>query len=279
MGSNVILEHDLCSTSLRIYKPVTLGHSNLLFKIHGPLVVQTRNMFLCYAPLTDEKRFISIVFSSSDAFTWIQSLEDRIEKKIRRYISPDCLKFSPLWKNTLRVTTHESAFQFSNQDGSPVHLVRFQKGSEVKVIVHVEHVWATQQRWGISIKLLCVQLLQVKLNINYEKMLRLGVPVDAVKQRMKIEGIQDPRCLDIGKVAVAPPPPPGPPPPPPPPMVARTIKFPVMSGLPGLPVPLKKEKPKAWVPSCNDILEGRSRLKSLDKVYYSGYVPLRPIIK
>ena len=280
----LVLESELDLTKIRIYKPVSLGCSNnLLFKIHGPLVVQTKNMFLCYTPLTDEKRRISLVFASKDKFKWLTDLEQRIGKRIRSYKeskssesseSSESRLFSPLWKETLRLTVHESALSISNQDGSPVHLVMLQKRTEVKAIIHVQNVWTSATQWGLSLQLLQIQLLQVKLEYKYEKMLKLGVPLDAVRQRMRIEGIQDPSCLDgkEGKKQPPPPPPPGPPPPPPPPFVNRVLKI-------NAPSPKPVSRNKSWVPSCNDILEGRNRLKSLEKVYYSGYVPLRPIIK
>jgi hypothetical protein len=259
---------DLELDRVKIRKPSI--DDKTVFKIHylypneldTALVLQTSIHYLCYRPSTDVFNNCSIMLQDNPRnpeFHAIEKLESNIIARIQsRY--PEtfkdkvCIPLVNTDKQTLRLKNKIDDIVVYTRDNKVHKIGCLYPCDRIKVILRLDHMWVSKHTYGLCAYILqvltlenVVDLSEPKLSVTkyelenmgglsieaherFSKMLKVGIPIDAVKQKMTLEGYNE---FDIsrffsrsktnthttttqtsGKQGV-PPPPPGPPPPPP----------------------------------------------------------------
>ena len=279
---------DFDITEVRIKQPYkSPDEQRLQFKLrlgtcNELIVLQIEPCTICYRATKDVFDNIAFLVDLTDAgAAKMCALQKIIVGKLHRVTAGK--EIVPIVRvNRMRLKNHEHCISMFDGAGRPIALTSFEPLATARAIIQVDHFWIVKGVCGFCCKLMQLQHIEqlvtrfqeplflgkqqvvavagaIELCPIYAKMLKMGVPKEAVRNRMMIEKLQDPSVLDSfvpPKTHVTPPPPPPPLPPPPPPKAQAQA-----SVRPG------------FAPSVQDILDVRKGLKCVGKVYHSHYVP------
>lgn len=302
--------------TIKVKKPFITSSGKAVFNIHynnQPLVIQTPTGHMSYSyNLYDNQRFqIEIGIDNAKFLKTIEEMCAYIISKIQRFddtIINNKQIINPIKSNqNLRLyCNHVQECAIFDCEKNSIPITKLRSYDKIQCIFCVERV-VVDSRFVITY----TQLHQIKkldkvISLNetnlfdpkpYDKMIALGIPLDGVRHKMKMDGISESIINDYNPRRLVPssspclPRPLAPPPPPPPPL-------PSFLGRTQNPKPLKSSQlqdlfkdinnknfklrktedecnasksSKSWlpngykVPSLQDILNTRSMLKKVSK--------------
>jgi hypothetical protein len=322
---------------VNIKRPYELD-SKTIFKFtlgddDAPVLIQTRTHHLCYRPSKDIYDNIAMLLKEhkdhnefKTLFELEQRLIERIYKKCPAYLRDrEGVSYVKLDKQLLRLRNHVNNISVYDRTNASIPVTCLDSGHSIQCIIHMEHLWVTKECYGVVYKIVQVRLMDdfhalmiarplfkqasdsVEIDPRFLKMLKMGVPIMAVIQKMKLEGVSVAQIDEIQKLygkpsaqadplsstpSSTPPPPPRPPPPPPRPPPPILPGLPLSVSTPAFLQDIKQgnfklrkseaqqpQQPqiaasrKGFAPTLHDILDMRTKLKCLKKVYHSYYVP------
>jgi hypothetical protein len=324
---------DLDIDHVKIKKPYIEDRTIFrLFYREAPLYLQTSCHLLKFKPSFDVYDYCSITLCDNPRHAYWKILEDmefRVIERIRKkyndmYEGKTHIPLINADKRLLRLRNKKNDVKIYDRNGRAIGITSLFPYDKVKVIMRIDHVWVSKFTFGT-----CAYLIQV-LNIDaisenfdkpllkvededtidstmsteaferFSKMLKVGIPVNAVRQKMMLEGFDEvemsrflsripvalPKTIPAPPTGPPPPPPPRPPPPPPPPRpppppIASNPMAGVLSAIKGGLFKLKKmETPKQQkislkgvdtsqrVPSLEEILSAKGKLKKPTTLNY-----------
>lgn len=301
----------------------------LMWNDKTPIILSSKVHIIQYKPVYDIYGNISMTLSEnndSDEFHVLKKIEDNIcnHQKIQKHTYsktyiPSVNFEKRYWKLRSR-TTDIYWFDKHNKCIEDMSFLRsLTPPFRVRVIVRLDNVWITKYCYGLSFALHQVQVHDEGFYLSksmftiteeifqddnkYKKMLKVGVPLQAVRTKMVLDGLDEntiSRMLGAPShqtppSGVPPPPrlPPPPPkmPPPPPPLfnihknaIANPIDMTgILKDINGGNFKLKKhhtnhnKDSKQFRVNLTDLLNVRNSLKPLTKVYHSHYIALQPL--
>jgi hypothetical protein len=328
---------DLKIENIKIKKPYV--DDKTVFKLfygESPLYLQTGVHLLKFKPSFDVYDYCSVVLcdhKTDEHWKILEDLEVRVIERInKKYHEMCCDKTRiPLInqdKRLLRLRNKKSDIQVYDKRMNPISMSSLYPYDKVKVIMRIDHVWITKFTYGV-----CAYLIQI-LNLDaisenfdkplltpstdeenhhvmssdaferFSKMLKVGIPANAVRQKMTLEGFDESEIsrflcrvpMDQNRVqqttlmkSTPPPPPPRLPPPPPPPPAPLSSANPmagVLSAIKGGLFKLKKATTtnassnggskvvlkgvdtSRRVPSLTEILAAKNKLKKPSALNY-----------
>lgn len=277
---------DLNSCSLKIKKPVEIGN-NTIFKIfdesNGPFVTQSRDHYLIHKTAVDIYDRISFFIQDNckKEFEHLNRVIMELKKRIENS------KYYKHVKNKTFLTCYRentSSLKVKGVHNIPVfdlnknriELSHLSQKGKFRMLLHIESIWATQLFCGINILIFQIQVTEPLISCeygfkdesieSYEKMLKLGIPILAIKQKMQIDNMSDENISKLellAKKKIPPPPPPRPPPP-----CLKNALQPINRktfAIRNVDKPVQKSKPNqpnAFAPSLEDVLKAKHCLKS-----------------
>lgn len=347
MTPHVYLQHELQHKQeiVKLKRPILLDRTTIIKVVNDarkPFLVQFDKIHICYQPLLDVYQRINLILRC--AHKQAESLAN-IESYIFQKVSNS--KWKHMVENKTPATSDKVLLKLKGHVGrimvfdnkrDTLDYSHLGMGQNVSCIFQIDYFWITQQCYGF---VYILHQIMVNENVHtnhcflfknelerYEKMVKVGVPLPAVIQKMRIENmntvaietfqkqyshmqsksIMHQHPQHNGKI-YPPPPPPGPPPPPPgplppppppgpppppPPLQLQYTRLPPPAGKPLFLIdietknfklkrkedndrtqkPITSARPKnGFAPTLDEILNMRSRLKCLKKVYHHHYVP------
>lgn len=329
------------ASKIGIRKPLTLYNQNEtidkhIYRLHidgEPIVFQTNQHHLQYQAIHDYHNNASIsLFSKEDKIYDFEHLSKKEMDVYKRVKLTDTNKSQisslNMIRRSLRLRNKREHVKCYDEAGADIDIMTIPQYSVLRVMFSMDNIWVTNTCFGISYTLLKVKIygqyitpsllrfsdeeqpssLTASQKEMYAKMVRMGIPRDGVRQKMRIEGHDD-KSIDIfftiestkksidnmGQGIPLPPPIPPPPPFPPPPPPTFKLKNP-MSGvlesiknnafkLKQVPVNdgngLRKSNEtrqsseasqRQAPPSLHDILSAKGKLKSPNKVYHAHLI-------
>jgi len=318
MNPKVFLLHELGIDAICIKKPIKIDTKHV-FKVRHcdkqPLLLQIDYAILCYKPIVDIYDNVSMLLQlGPSTLEEATRIEDGIISKISACKDKALIAEKALVcnlrreKSLLRTRNHKDNIACFDKAGKSIRCSVLDSGHCISVLVLIEHVWVSSECYGVHYKVVQVKTHEelftpcttIISDCKYTKMVKIGVPLDAVLQKMLIDQVPEKVRNEFATAKKCgggkpPPPPPPLPPPPPPPMLACSkkntsgrpeflndiergafkLKKVQDSGGPTLKKTdvLKNVDKSKFAPSLEEILQKRSQLKCLKKVYHSYYVP------
>jgi len=197
-------------------------------------------MYMPYPPLQDDRGNLSMdmcVKTDESFFEAIEALAAYVQKAIHKRVV-DHQWLGPLREDPVRlkirgITSNEiESYDYACK---PLPFAKLHKEDSLRLLLHVKYVWIDPQSKTYGLKLQPLQIQKVDPPIlqgcmfqdqhaNFYKMLKAGIPKEAIAHKMQLEGIAVPPDLRPPASAISdaaprrslPPPPPRLPPPPPP---------------------------------------------------------------
>jgi hypothetical protein len=309
---------------LRIKKPIEIG-TVLLFNImrdnKQPVYIQSAAHMVAYRPLLDIYERMSICIKElTREFRALVEIERFLLDSIARS------KHRGVLENKALIPVYRGDNQIIRLKGELVNMLIFdaekrptsssylRANQKIRFIAKVDSVWVSAKFYGLNLYIYQLQILEPLLNMSgfafkespatiepaadvavYQKMIKLGIPLGAVKQKMAMDGVDSAVVLAFGSppsstASPSLPPPPPPPPRPPPPSFNNNSKdsqmqknhADVLDAIKNRNFNLKKidadeirsqnirerlvkvtKDPRMFAPSLTDILKARGNLKKL----------------
>lgn len=214
--------------SINVKKPYDLGKDKMVFDIkhkNKPFVIQTPIGIVPYQPSVFENGYgyIDLVFNDTEYLNFLTELEEHVLCKFNK--SSYSKNISDRIFNSIR---SDKRVRYTNNDiraitifaptGQTMEFKDIKKESKVVIIYEVMNLTITSHKYGIQFRVIQLQSKDVNIDCikvenyieTYRKMLRMGVPIAAIKQKVMMDG-QDVSILDNLRSIPAPPPPPPPP--------------------------------------------------------------------
>lgn len=226
---NVLTDIEGVSIShIKIVKPINVNE-NIFFAIeycNNPFIIQTPYMYVKYRPVTFENGYYKLDLEMCPEFTsFIKQIEIYIINKLAKKYSRNTTNFS--YSNTLlrsRSMNYKS-IGFYDKYGKTMDGARVCIGDRVSLLLYIDKYIYNKHKSYINYHILQVKTFSIDASSiatsdnsydidKYKKMLKIGVPLSGVKQKMMMDGLANDVIEKIAKTFGAPPLPPPPPPPP-----------------------------------------------------------------
>jgi hypothetical protein len=206
---------------IRVKKPFNLYRKSVYEVYYGEknnqILIQTPDVMFQRGYNTASDGSFNVDIAIND--TWVCGILERIFKKVCRVVGKNTLDgkncIQPVKECghvRLKNTDHASIYVFDS-DATRISLANVSRGDKVQVIFHVEGLHVYDSGYILYLKLLQVKKMSVKaclfvtpgcqspskgvgtkdldietLGEKYKKMLSLGIPMAAVKQKMFMDG-------------------------------------------------------------------------------------------
>jgi hypothetical protein len=283
---------DIDVTQIKIKVPYEFNNKkifNVYYNEDDPLLIETPDCYLPYNyNLYDNRYFqMDLVILNNDAeFTaCLDHIISYIHSKIaNKYdVSKTCELYHGKNKIKLKNNNFDTIRVFNN-NRELIDIKNLSKDDRVKCIIQLDKVFINNKMKSDSINFKIFQIKKIDKSIDvfkcpslfdlsssidlskYDKMLSIGIPLEAVKHKMKLDGINSSDITNY-KNNKPPPPPFGLPPPPPPPFGLPPPPPPF--GLPPPPFGLTvaHTKPSACIatnkpPTIDELLKAKGSLKN-----------------
>lgn len=333
---------DVDKIQIKFRKPISLDGRTIV-RLKYSLFLESSIHYISYKPLLDVYNFVILSLIENERFKGefsnIEMLEDVMIQELQKsrgICVEDRVKFSIInrEKKMIRLKNKASDISVYSKGAILQDLKCIYPYDRVKVIVRFDHIWISKHGFGCGAyvtQILTLEEMPEKTlmkvsteelhsldddvsmdhSARFKKMVSVGIPIDAVKQKMMMEGYSNETiCRFFAKNKAPPPPGPPPPPPrnlqnsclppPPPPPPGRPPPPPVMMGgamqqifasikngafslkktiLSGAHTTEKDGTTKNTilkgvdmskrVPTLDEIIMARNKLKSPEKVYHA----------
>lgn len=246
----VLLLSDVEPTSIRIIKPIKLGDNEYFGLKYNkglssvPFVIQTPFLYIKYRPTIFDSGYVKLDVELCEESKFVLAkiekyIYDKLTKKYR-----DKLHNFAFSNNILRIRTMNfKSIQIFDMNKNSLNIHKLCHGDRICVILLIDKYIYNHHKSYINYNILQIQKFVVDVSTNvirtanigfegedkdgydkakYEKMLSLGIPEIAVRQKMQLDGVVDSNINSFftsknkGSSCVPGIPPPPPPPPPPP---------------------------------------------------------------
>tara|TARA_B100000795_G_scaffold239348_2_gene200963 strand:- start:201 stop:1169 length:969 start_codon:yes stop_codon:yes gene_type:complete len=204
------------------YKTVSIKYNNENFYIQTPYIINR------YSPLKYDSKislnipldFSNITHESLDDISILYKLFNRIHNNIKNRLIKDDLKYSscikknknrpkcPFLKTKLHSVEDKMFLKVFKSDKTLSTQQEIRPGKEIRFILHLESIWVFNKKFGINWYIVQAEVMLPHIfdsyifdnNISDEiiskhqdykkffKMVGMGIPKDAVKIRMELEG-------------------------------------------------------------------------------------------
>jgi hypothetical protein len=306
----ICTENDIGNwTQIRIKKRCMVSEDISIFPIvfnNDPLLIQTPCATLAYQYMLFDNKYFQMDLSINDTLfiNMIQKLVSFLleNKALQQFISTLFLKnniqlLSPSLIKLRLQNDNVDSIQVFNASRERILLNNISKFDQIYAIFQVDKFVICKTNMYFTFKVVQIKKLWLSSgdlannkcmiiefdDTKYKKMLSIGISIDAVEHKMKMDNIPSSHILDFmkqpgqqsRKMLIPPPPPPPPPklpPPPPPPMLppSNLMKMAFLGDIKNQNFKLKKivvseyEKNENFKPpSLKDILSAKDRLKKL----------------
>jgi len=292
---------DIDINDIKINKPYTTHDNRMIFNItrgsNFPLVFQTPTGYVPYDFLTiNNNRFqIDIIISESKFVDLLQNIADTITNRIsNKYPTSTCFPlYTELDNSSYKIrfrNGQKGNVRTFNLKREEIQLSDISKDDKIDVIFQIDKVVCSDKYTYFSMKILQIRkherasikntesMFVDELDV-YKRMVKMGVPIAAVKQKMLLAGVCPTKIASFSGTGI-PPPPPLPPPPPPPMLFSVKQQPPPLAFLNDIKngsfvlkktnlrdKVLKNVKTNNLVPTLQDILDAKSKLKSGRTLY------------
>ena len=260
-------------SKVKVLRPVAVN-SSTYFGISykdNPLVIQTPYLYVKYKPIVFENGVYKLDLQlQEESMGILKMIETHIHTKIRKKY-PHMTHTFTFSDNVLRTRSMDfNTVQFFDKKGSPLNGLKLCSGDKVCILVSVDKYIYTSHKSYINYQILQVQqyILNVKMIMEseydcggkydvekYNKMLKVGVPLIGVQQKMAMDGVDGSYINSFvqskGRLQPQPNRIPPPPPPPPPPKIGGIAP---------------KNKGMDMNAALNDIKNGNFTLKKMEQV-------------
>lgn len=213
---------------------------------------------------------------------FLEGLENRIYKRCKAFIQKKSKVSAITDAHLLRIKNNKRFVTVYGRQKDECSLSDIRPFGNIQIVFRLDHIWWTSSCYGISYSLLQIKTFEQPLQITcvdnedevqkdtrneecttkvnqlgkFKKMLTVGIPLQAVIQKMHLEQVDQSLILEFAKGSgqkdhVKHRPPPPPPPLPPPPLKVNQSRVPSLMGS---------------LPFLKDISSGASRLRSVPRV-------------
>lgn len=217
---NIILKHNSIDLNLlKIKKKINIGNQFLNYPIKYSdknLIIQTPIVYIPFGiNKYDNKNYIDISFVNSDNDSTMNqfkniiiSLNDKIQNKLKninkkkKFIT-SYKKSNGFFSDRLRLSFLEDILIF-NESKKQISLEHIKSKIYTKLLLCPQFIWEHKKTYGISWNILQIMVYSKPMldvysfidddqpNIDkYLKMYKCGVPVQAIKNKMKIDKLDD----------------------------------------------------------------------------------------
>lgn len=297
MPQIICTDSDIDINDIKINKPYVTNDERYVFNItrttDNPLVFQTPTGYVPYDFLTiNNNRFqIDIIISNPKFIELLKSIEEYVISKLaNKYNISMCFPlFTELDNNSFKLrfrNGQKNGVKTFNLGKELIQLTDVVKDDKIDVIFQIDRFVCSDKYSYFSMKILQIRKHE-RMTINnseslfvdeldtYKRMLKMGVPLPAIKQKMMLAGICPSKIHNFTGGA----PPPPPPPPPPPKLIVSAPPLAFLNDIKAGSFVLKKTnvkekilktyniKTNSLVPTLHDILDAKSKLKSGRTLY------------
>ena len=222
MDTHGVIEH------IKVVRPVNVN-LNTFFAIEykdDPFIIETPYIYVKYRPTIFENGYYKLDLEmSNDLIKYIKDIETyivmKLSKKYKRYT--ESFSYSG---NILRTRSMSyKSIEFFDKQGVPIDGSKMCVGDRVSLLIYIDkYIYNTYKSYinyqllqVKTFKMISIKNIEQNLDIEkYRKMLKIGVPLCGVKQKMMMDGINNESIEKISRILssqqTGPPPPPPPPP-------------------------------------------------------------------
>jgi hypothetical protein len=245
MDVTVLATSEDLLTNVRVMVPYHI-EEKAFFDLYGntsrsPLLIQTPNCVLRYKySLYDDHFFTIDLYTTSHEFKtfmdqFVSLVLTRIRKKYHHLINGKTIVPLITEEGRLRLKTpNATSLRIFDHHKQKIDLHHIQKSDRLQALFQVEKLVSDAKTLSFQVKLLQLKKTTPVINVDeslfkdespvvqrFRKMLKMGVPLMCVRQKMMLEGHTEEEISEVCGISSSASPPHIPPPPPPPPPIKR----------------------------------------------------------